>query len=112
MPSCFAMSLLLTNFSNQCSYGAETYCFPGPNGASIVDLNGTALQLAPLPFLQEAQLVGADGIYETDGGPNSIYSLTTGKPIWNGSTQSRGPGAVAGPRVYFQSGYEVLAEVH
>ena len=92
-----------------------------PSGATIVDLNGSATQLPSLPETGEVQLVGADAIYPIgprpnefpqDGGPNSIFSLSTGKAIWNGSTQTRGAGAVAGPRVYFVSGYEVLAEAH
>jgi hypothetical protein len=71
-------------------------------GAVIYDTAGNKVASPELPVMRRrGQAVTANSIYSVDY--NSIFSLTTGKPLFEGSTAS-GIGAVAGPFVIFPNG--------
>jgi hypothetical protein len=93
--------LLASKYSG--SVNSPTY-----TGAVVYDTTGAILAtLASLPDIRDAQVVSADVIYSPR--QNKTYSTTTGAAIW--TTPEAGTawkGAVAGSRVVFASGNQVL----
>jgi len=86
--------------------------YSGNMGSAIYSSSGIKQSSPPLPQLGAIQAAGADAVY--DPGTNKIYSLTSGAATWTGppstATQTYyGIGAVAGSRVVFEIGSQVVA---
>jgi hypothetical protein len=84
-------------------------------GCSIYSATGALLASPPLPELKNIQLVAVDTVY--DPSRNSIYSLTTGQPVWTGTYPISanpftvtGVGDIAGSSVVYKSGPKVVRE--
>ena len=77
-------------------------------GCTIYSSAGVQLATPPLPELKSIQTVNSDSVY--DPAYNTIYSLTTGQPIWTGSYPGSVVGAVAGAYVVYESGHSVVVE--
>jgi len=74
----------------------------------IFSAAGVQLATPHLPELTNFQSVTSDSIYAPN--MNAIYSVTTGKMIWNGTFVSSGVGAVTGPYVLYESGHRLVYE--
>jgi hypothetical protein len=88
-------------------------------GADIFSSSGTELASAPIPQIQNFQVVSGDSIYSPQ--TNTIFSVTTGALIWASADASCisyntacgvsiGAGAVTDSQVIFSSGALVLAQ--
>jgi hypothetical protein len=78
-------------------------------GAVIYDATGAQVATSALPELSRLQPVGSDQIYAP--AQNTIFSLSSGQPVWTATTSST-DGAVAGSYVVFASGSRVLLDTH
>jgi hypothetical protein len=78
------------------------------SGCTVYSSNGVSLATPSLPELKSIQTVDSDSVY--DSSHNTIYSLTTGQPIWTASFPSSGVGAVSGVYVVYESGHSVVVE--
>lgn len=86
--------------------GGDTYL-----NAAIYDTNGGVPITLSLPELQRIQSLGSELIYSPD--QNSIYSLSTGQPVWSGPiTPLINQGGVAGSYVVFAYGSKILIDTH
>lgn len=87
---------------------------PAYQGSALYSSTGTPLSSPPLPELGKggaAQAISADSVY--DPWTNRIYSLTSGSATWSGPQSTPvqpygGLGAIAGPRVVFELGSQIL----
>jgi hypothetical protein len=80
-------------------------------GSSIYSATGSLLASPPLPEMDlfpDMQPIGSDEIY--DPKQNTVYSLTTGQPVWTGSSALSGRGAVAGSSVVYASGSSIMIQ--
>jgi hypothetical protein len=86
--------------------------WPLYTGCTIYSSAGVQLATTSLPELQSIETVDSGSVY--DPASNTIYSLTTGQPVWKGSYPNAYPslsiGAVAGPYVVYESGHSVVVE--
>ena len=83
------------------------------SGSVIYSAEGSQLATPPLPQLNSIQTVTSDSVY--DPTKNTIYSLTTGLPVWTGTLPiSANPnlplGAVVGSSVVYQSNHNLIIE--
>jgi hypothetical protein len=101
-----ANNALLVNFYSGTAAGGTGYA-----SCAIYDTSGTKQSVPPLPETGTSdpiQMVDANSIY--DDGTNKIYSIITGTVTWSSASSSRGRGAIAGSRVVFASGAQVVAQ--
>jgi Putative Ig domain len=82
-------------------------------GSATYDASGNKIASVALPTLDRTtQVIGQTAIYES--GFNQIYSLTTGSATWIGPRfsliSSEAIGAIAGPRVVFAYGPNLIAQ--
>jgi hypothetical protein len=91
--------LLVQNYAGGDSYVSSAIYSPG----------GTKLSTPAARDVGDAfQIVDSDSIYDVD--ENAIYRVSTGAKIWSTATPSAEVGAVAGSRVVFVSGNELVSE--
>ena len=93
---------------------------PVYSGSAIYDKTGAPLSNPALPQLSNASLlpqapinllpVSSNSIYSPRF--NTIYSLTTGSPIWTSPLPTTGVGAVAGNNVIFASGSRIVTSTY
>lgn len=84
-------------------YGNYVY-----GSSTIYSSTGQVLGTPPLPEIVQFQDVSSDSIYVPQ--QNSIYSLTTGQPLWTGTYPSSGIGAVSGSLIVYESGTSIVIE--
>ena len=75
-------------------------------GSAIYDNTGALLSNPALPQLSSLLPVSSSSVYSPQ--LNSIFSLTTGSPIWTSPLPSTGVGAIAGNQVIFASGSRIV----
>jgi hypothetical protein len=75
-------------------------------GSAIYDKTGALLSNPALPQLSNLLPVSSNSIYSPQ--LNTIFSLTTGSPIWTSPLPSTGVGAIAGNQVIFASGSRIV----
>jgi hypothetical protein len=75
-------------------------------GSAIYDKTGSLLSNPALPQLSNLLPVSSNSIYSPQ--LNTIFSLTTGSPIWTSPLPSTGVGAIAGNQVIFASGSRIV----
>ncbi len=74
----------------------------------VYDSSGNVLSHTPFLNVGTVQIVGPDSFY--DPSQNTIFSETSWTATWTGPTPPSGIGAVAGSRVVFLSGNQVLSQ--
>ncbi len=96
---------LTSIYQNERSPGISSFLH-----SAVFDTDGNRLSTTSLPDVGSILPVTSDLIYSPR--TNTIYSLSTGAPVWTSAAASRQTGAVAGTSVVFASGTKVIAEAY